>query len=295
MYYLDIHSPKTLEEALQMKRKHGEELHVLAGGSDVLIKIRNDEVDWGDKPSLLNITHIMELKYIKETLDAIEIGPLITHNEIIHDHVIKTHIPSLCKAASFIGSPQIRNQGTIGGNIVNASPAADILPILYARDAEVEVRTHEDKSMILIEEFIKGPGLVDIDPCGIVTKIVVPKLSGYIGDYLSLRQRRAISINVVSIGAEALITNDGVIEDIRIALGAVSQTVVRGKKTEKLLKNRKLSDEIEKKAIELIRKECSPIDDIRSNKTYRQAMTGILLKKFLQNLNCPRARLTRMH
>jgi CO/xanthine dehydrogenase FAD-binding subunit len=285
MYILDILSPKTLDEALSLKYDHGKNLQILAGGTDVLVNIRNDDVDWGDKPSLLNLSHIKELHYIRETLEAVEIGPIITHSEIIQNLVIKTHIPSLCKAASFIGSPQIRNQGTIGGNIVNASPAADILPILYARDAEVEVSTYDGKSMILIEDFIKGPSLVDMDPWSIVTKIVIPKLSGYCGDYLSLRQRRAISINVVSIGAETLVSDDGVIEDIRVALGAVSPTVVRGKKTEKLLINKKLSYEIMKKAIQLIRKECLPINDIRSNKTYRQAMTGILLQKLLQNIN----------
>jgi CO/xanthine dehydrogenase FAD-binding subunit len=167
---------------------------------------------------------------------------------------------------------------------VNASPAADSLPILYARDTKIEVGTIDGSVLIPINKFIKGPSLVDLDSRGIVTKIVVPKLTGYIGDYLSLRQRKAISINVVSLGAEARVSRSGYIEDIRVALGAVSPTVVRGEKTERLIQNRKTSSELIEEAIELIQRENVPIDDIRSNKMYRSKMTGVLLERFLRSM-----------
>ncbi|TFG37771.1 MAG: xanthine dehydrogenase family protein subunit M [Candidatus Aminicenantes bacterium] len=284
MYEIDIISPKTVGEALELKNERGEVLHPIAGGTDVLVSVYNNRVDWGSRPSLLNLSRIEELHFIRETSDSVEIGPLVTHREIIENPVIATHVPALSKAVSFIGSPQIRNQGTIGGNIVNASPAADSLPVLYARDAMIEVSTLDGKALLPIREFIKGPGLVDLDPAGIVTKIVVPRLSGYFGDYLSLRQRKAISINVVSLGAEMLVSNDGVIEDVRVAFGAVSPTVVRGVKTEQLLRNRKRSSELVIEAVDLVQSECVPIDDIRSNKMYRGAMAGVLLQKFLQSI-----------
>ena len=167
---------------------------------------------------------------------------------------------------------------------MHASPAADSLPVLYARNTMIEVSTLDGKALLPISKFIKGPGLVDMDPAGIVTKIVVPKLSGYFGDYLSLRQRKAISINVVSLGAEMLVSNDGVIEDVRVAFGAVSPTVVRGVKTEQLLRNRKRSSELVIEAVDLVQSECVSIDDIRSNKMYRGAMAGVLLQKFLQSI-----------
>ena len=284
MYELDIFSPKTVGEALELKNERGEALHPIAGGTDVLISVYNNRVDWGSRPSLLNLSRIEELHFIRETSDSVEIGPLVTHCEIIENPVIATYVPALSKAVSFIGSPQIRNQGTIGGNIVNASPAADSLPVLYARDAMIEVSTLDGKALLPISEFIKGPGLVDMDPAGIVTKIVVPKLGGYIGDYLSLRQRKAISINVVSLGAEILVSRDGVIEDVRIALGAVSPTVVRGVRTEQLLRNRRLSSELMREAVDLIQLECVPIDDFRSNREYRGAMAGVLIQKFLKSI-----------
>ena len=284
MYEFDIFSPTTLREALELKEERGESLHPLAGGTDVLVSVYNNRVDWGTRLNLLNLSGIEELRYLRETNDGVEIGPLVTHCELIESQLVQSHVPALCKAVSCIGSPQVRNQGTIGGNIVHASPAADSLPILYARDAEIEVSTIDGKTLIPISEFIKGPGIVDLDPTGIVTKIVVPKLSGYVGDYLSLRQRNAISINVVSFGGEILVSHEGLIEDVRIALGAVSPTVIRGVKTERLLKNRKLSQELVKEAVGLVQRECVPIDDIRSNKEYREAMVGVLLQRYLHNV-----------
>ena len=283
MFMLDISSPESLDEALELKKNHGNEIQVLAGGTDVLINI-NKGVESVHRSALLNLTKIEELGFVRETTDSIEIGSLVTHSEIIHNQLIQAHIPSLCKAASFIGSPQIRNQGTLVGNVVNASPAADSLPVLYARDALIEVSTVEKKTLVPVNEFIKGPGVVDLDPAGIVTKIVVPKLTGYFGDYLTLRQRKAVSISVVSLGGEILVSRDGVVEDVRIALGAVSPTVVRGVLTEYLLRNRRLSPGLVKEAVRVVQTECVPIDDFRSNKEYRGAMAGVLVQKFLQSI-----------
>jgi len=282
MYQFNIHSPEDLEEALELKATFGADLHPFAGGTDVLVSIRNNRVDWGEQPSLLNLNKIQALHFIKETPNTIEIGALMTHSEISNHPLIQTHIPALAKAVSYIGSPQIRNRGTIVGNLCHASPAADSLPILYCRNANIEVQTQKQTTLVPIEEFITGPGFIALDPSGIVTKISVPKLPDYIGDYLTLRQRQALSCNVVSVGIEMKYPNQREkIEDIRIALGAVSPTVIRGEKTEKLLKNKVITQDIINSAHELIQTECVPIDDVRSNKHYRQAMTGVLLSRFL--------------
>jgi carbon-monoxide dehydrogenase medium subunit len=282
VYDFSILSPTTLAEALDLKVEYGEMLHPLAGGTDVLVSIRNDRVDWGEKPSLLNLNKIQELNFIRETSETIEIGPLITHTDLTQNQIIQTYLPALAKAVSYIGSPQIRNRGTVVGNMVHASPAADSLPILYARNATIQIQTKEETHLVPIEEFIIGPGEVAITPQGIVTGIVVPKLPNYIGDYLTLRQRQALSCNVVSVGVEMLIKKS-FIQDIRIALGAVSPTVVRGRKTEALLTNKMVNVDLINKASQMIQTECIPIDDVRSNKEYRQAMTGVLLTRFLQS------------
>jgi carbon-monoxide dehydrogenase medium subunit len=283
MYDLEIYSPIGLDEALQLKKKHGEELQILAGGTDLLIQLQNNTDSWKRK-KLLNISRIESLSLVHETPHEIEIGPLVTHSQLEQNQLIAKHVPALSKAASFVGSPQIRNQGTIGGNIVNASPAADTLPILYTRDAKIEVRTLNGEKILPVTDFITGPGTIDLDPIGIVTKIIVPKMPGYMGDYLSLRQRKSMSINVVSLCAESMVSEDGVIEDIRIALGAVSPTVVRAKKTETFLQGKKISITLIENACRLVTGECIPIDDIRSNQKYRSQMTGVLLEEYLQKV-----------
>jgi CO/xanthine dehydrogenase FAD-binding subunit len=283
MYEFNIHSPMSLNEALELKSTYGAEMHPLAGGTDILVGIRNHRVDWGERPSLLNLNKIKELHFVRETSDAIEIGPLLSHTEISTHPVIQTHIPALAKAVKFIGSPQIRNRGTIAGNMCHASPAADSLPILYCRDAKIEVQTLEETMLTPIEDFITGPGMIALNENGIVSKIVVPKLSNYIGEYLTLRQRRALSCNVISVGVE-MNKHDREIQDIRIALGAVAPTVVRGRQTEELLKNKTLTKVLINEAQKLIQTECVPIDDVRSNKEYRKSMTGVLLSRFLHSM-----------
>ncbi len=283
MYDFEIRSPTDLREALELKATLGSDLHPLAGGTDVLISVRNNRVDWGEKPKLLNLNNIEELHFIRETPKSIEIGPLVTHTEIVNNPIIQTHVPALAKAVSYIGSPQIRNRGTIAGNMCHASPAADSLPILYCRNAKIEVIAQDEATLVSIEDFITGPGTIAIDPNGIVTRIIVPKLPNFQSDYLTLRQRQALSCNVVSVGIEFLRKENGEIKDIRIAGGAVSPTVVRGKKTENLLINEVLTQDLIIEAHKLIQIECDPIDDVRSNKKYRQAMTGVLLTRFLSS------------
>ncbi|MHA2225385.1 MAG: FAD binding domain-containing protein [Candidatus Hodarchaeales archaeon] len=284
MYNFDIKSPSDLREALELKATWGADLHSLAGGTDILISVRNNRVDWGKKPKLLNLNNIKELHFIRETPQTIEIGPLVTHSEMITNPIIRAHVPALAKAVSYIGSPQIRNRGTIAGNLCHASPAADSLPLLYCRNAQIEVQVKDRISLDPIEEFITGPGTIALEPNGLVTKIIVPKLPHYQSDYLTLRQRQALSCNVVSLGIEILRKEAGTILDIRIALGAVSPTVVRGKKTEDLLIGKVLSFKLINEASDLIQTECVPIDDVRSNKEYRQAMTGVLLARFLHKM-----------
>ncbi|MHA2246391.1 MAG: FAD binding domain-containing protein [Candidatus Hodarchaeales archaeon] len=281
MYDFEIISPSNLREALELKAALGADLHPLAGGTDVLISVRNNRVDWGKKPKLLNLNNIEELHFVRETPKSIEIGPLVTHTEIANNPIVKTHAPALAKAVSYIGSPQIRNQGTIAGNMCHASPAADSLPILYCRNAKIEALAQDQKTSVPIEEFIIGPGTIALDPNGIVTRISIPKLPNFQSDYLTLRQRQALSCNVVSVGIEFLRKENGEIIDIRIALGAVSPTVVRGKRTENLLINEILTQDLIIEAHNLIQTECDPIDDVRSNTKYRQAMTGVLLTRFL--------------
>ncbi|WP_455139867.1 FAD binding domain-containing protein [Candidatus Hodarchaeum mangrovi] len=285
MYNLDIETPKSLMEALTLKNKFKDGIQPLAGGTDVLVLVRNKLGKWGASPRLLNLTQIQELKFITENDGFIEIGPLTTHTQILESLIIKQYFPAFVKAVAYVGSPQIRNLGTIIGNICRASPAADSLPVLYARDAQIQIQTINNKKIIPIEEFITGPGQTVLPNNALVTKLIIPKLPNYIGDYTSIRQRIALSIVVVSVAIEAQFNQEKRrLEDIRISLGAVSPTIIRARKTEKLLMTEKLTFDLIMEAKTKVKTECVPITDIRSNKEYRQAMTSVLLGRFLDKL-----------
>ncbi|MHA2156075.1 MAG: FAD binding domain-containing protein [Candidatus Hodarchaeales archaeon] len=279
-------SPTSLAEALAIKDQYGSDIFPLAGGTDVLVMVRNKLGVWGESPPLLNLNSIPDLNFIQETDTNIEIGPLVTHTQLLESPIIAKNIPVLKKAVSIIGSPQIRNLGTIVGNMCRASPAADTLAPLYTRNTLVQVQTVNNSELLPIDEFISGPGQISIPKNGLVTKIVIPKLEGYRGDYISLRQRYALSIVVVSIAVEVLLSKDKLkIDDIRISLGAVAPTIVRARKTESLLKSHTFSEDLIEQSEKMIVEECRPISDIRSNKRYRKAMTGVLLGRILKNLN----------
>ena len=283
MYQFDVKSPTSLAEALVLKDQYQRDIQPLAGGTDVLIMVRNNLGEWRRTPLMLNLNSIPGLDFIRESEIDIEIGPLVTHTQVLESPIIEKYVPALHKAVGFVGSPQIRNLGTIIGNLCRGSPAADTLGVLYAREAKVHIQTVDSEKIVSIEEFLTGPGISTLPDNGLVTKLSIPKLPGYISDYTTLRQRVALSIVVVSIAVEALFDEDkSQIEDIRIVLGAVAPTFVRAHKTESLLKSREFTKELIGQAEQLVTSECVPITDVRSNKDYRQAMTGVLLGRFLR-------------
>ena len=285
MYHFEVKSPTSLTEALTMMDVHGKDIEPLAGGTDVLIMVRNNLGKWGEVPIMLNIHSIPGMDFITEIEDSIEIGPSVTHTQVLQSPIIKEHIPALIKAVDYIGSPQMRNLGTIIGNVVRGSPAADTLCLFYTREAKVRVQTVNSEKDIPIGDFLIGPGQTILPENGLVTKLIIPKLPDYKSDYISLRQRNALSIVVMSIAVEVLFNEEkSQISDIRIALGAVAPTIVRAHKTEQLLKSRKLTEDLIAEAEKLVTTECVPITDVRSNKKYRQAMTGVLLGRILRKI-----------
>ena len=285
MYHFEVKSPTSLAEALSLMDVHGKDIEPLAGGTDVLIMVRNNLGKWGEVPIMLNIHSIPGMDFITETNNTIEIGPTVTHTQVLQNPIIKEHIPALIKAIDYVGSPQIRNLGTIIGNVVRGSPAADTLCLLYTREAKIRVQTVNSEEDIPISDFLVGPGQTILPENGLVTKLIVPKLPGYQSDYISLRQRNALSIVVMSIAVEVHFNEEkSQINDIRIALGAVAPTIVRTPKTEQLLISKNLTDDLIAEAEQLITTECVPITDVRSNKKYRQAMTGVLLGRILREM-----------
>ncbi|HEY7510990.1 MAG TPA: FAD binding domain-containing protein [Vicinamibacteria bacterium] len=272
------HRPRSLEAALELLAMHGGERRPLAGGTDVLVRARDGLVD---RAALLDLTAVPELKGIEERGDHLWIGAAATHTEILRSAAVARHAPALPQACAVIGGPQIRNRGTLGGNLANASPAADTVPALFVADAVVELVSLSDRREVEIARFFTGPRQTVLAPDELILGVRVPRRPHVRGAFLRLGQRRAQAISKVSV-AVAMTFRDGKPDWARVALGAVAPTVIRAPRAEAAL----LSGGWEglRLARDAVRAEARPIDDLRSTREYRREMAGVLLERAVRRL-----------
>ncbi len=272
-------NPKTLSEALEAKATRG--VVAVAGGTDILVRL-HDVVDrpW---PRLLVLEGVRSLRKIIENDGYISIGTLVTFSEIENSARLNKYASQLTGAASVAGSVQIRNRATIGGNIANGSPAGDLIPPLYVLGAELELSSVDGKRIVPIETFFKGPGKTILRSNELITSIRIKKHTSP-GFFNRLTTRRALAISKVSVAASAAF-KQGVLIDLKIALGAVGPTVIRAERTEQaLLKRGKLCPGCITGAAKIAKGEACPIDDLRSTAEYRREMVAVLLKRGLTQI-----------
>lgn len=273
--------PKDLEEALAIIDK--EDAIVIAGGTDLMVRRKRSSglMPNFDKTTVF-ISRLQELKNIKKEDNFLIIGAACTFTEIAESNLV----PDCFKEViSDIASPAIRNIATIAGNICNASPAADILPLLYALEAELVVKSIAGERIIPIENFIIGPGKHILNKNEIVKEIKIPLVDFNKFYFKKVGTRKATAISKLSFVAFAKI-NDDIIEDIRISFGAVAPTIVKSKELENKVVSKNVND------IKLIKDQIlndyslliNPIDDQRSNKKYRKQVSLNLLNDFLDKL-----------
>ncbi len=265
---INVEIPKTLNELWDILEE--KDAKIIAGGTDLMVRIRAKV----EKPScIVDITEIPELHEFSYEEGLFSIGATLTHGELLEKKV-----PGLLHdAISTIGSPQIRNMGTIGGNICNASPAGDGILPLYVYDADVVLLSREGERRLPIRDFIKGPGKTDLRKGEVLYKIEIEdKHPDYIHIFKKVGKRVAMTISVVSMG---LIFKqiDGIICDIKIAYGAVSPVVLRMEELEYYLVGKSIDEETLRKAREIVMNSVSPIDDIRATAEYRRKVAGNLI------------------
>ncbi len=263
--------PTTIAEALQLCRNN--DIVPYAGGTDWMI-------GRDDSKTLLFLNGIPQLKEVEEEEEDIYIGAACTYTELLNLNLIPTVLKD---AIAGIASPAIRNAGTIGGNICNASPAGDTLPVLYALDAELVISTVDTTEVIGIEEFITGPKKTRLQKDELIEQIIIPKkkISSYY--YKKIGARKADAISKLSFVGLINIENEQ-IKDLACAFGAVGPTVVRSKELESILigktlkEAKEIKEEVMNKYNEIIR----PIDDQRSTALYRKKVSLNLLQDFLE-------------
>jgi CO/xanthine dehydrogenase FAD-binding subunit len=246
---------------------------LLAGGTDILVEAKDGRVP---REALLDVSAVEEMRGIEERGGGLWIGAAVTHTEMMESALVARYAPALPQACAVVGGPQIRNRGTLGGNLANASPAADTVPPLFAADAVVEIVSVSARREVPIAEIFTGPRRSVLARDELITGVRIPAREGVRASFLRLGQRQAQAISKVSV-AVALAFRDGRPAWARIALGAVAPTVVRAQRAEQALLAG--GPDALARAREMVMQEIAPIDDLRSTREYRRHMAGVLFER----------------
>lgn len=278
MRSFNYYAPKTLREAIDFLSTYGTEAKIMAGGTDLLVEIKDEVIT---PKYVIDLKRIAGLNNIECYKNHLSIGALVTVREVETSPLISRHLRILAEAASVLGSIQIRNKGTIGGNLCHASPSADLAPPLIALDGKLCMRGKSGERKETLENFFIGPGLTILDPDEILIEIQIPiPLPNTNGTYLKFSPRKAMDLAVV--GVATLITLDSsnsVCTQARIVLGAVAPTPIRAKKAEKILEGKKITKDDIQEASNLAAEESKPISDIRGSAWYRKQLLKVLVER----------------
>ncbi len=252
-------------------------LKIIAGGTDILVKERKE----GKSYNFIEISDLNELNIIREENGKIRIGATVTHADINKNEIINKKAQSLAIACGMVGSPQIRNMGTIGGNIVNASPAADSIPPLLIHDAICVIESIDKKKEIPLVDFIVSPYKTSIERDELLTYICINSLDGYREGYEKVAKRASLAIARLSV-AWAIKERNGIFEDVRISIGSCTPMPFRPEEAENFLKGKKKADAIIKDTVSIILKGIVEKSGMRPSYRYKLPVLEGLLTKILR-------------
>ena len=271
-------TPQSLDEVLSLLAREPRKWKPFAGGTDLMVLLEAGKLT---HRSYLNILPLQELRQIEVDETHVTLGALSTYTEVQKNVVLVEEFPMLCQAASETGGLAIQNRGTLGGNIINASPAADSPPALLAYDAQLELSSTVGVRWIPYEGFHTGYKQMGIRDDELLTRIRLPRSKEpFIHYYRKVGTRKAQAISKVCF-AGVLRQSGQQIEEVRIAVGSVAPIPLRCSGTEKVLRGQTINDKLVEVAVKEFSREISPIDDIRSTKNYRQRVAENLLADFL--------------
>ncbi len=283
MFKYDYYRAGTLDEVSEILARHQGKARIVAGGTDIMVQIREKDKRWEDLECLLDLTFLeSELRYIREEGNQIHIGALSTHTDLERSEIIKKWIPFLGKAASTVGSPQIRNRGTIGGSICNASPAADPLTPLIALEAKVVIHGKAGEREMGLKEFYLSQGKVDLNEDEFLKEFVVEKLpEGAVTEFVKLGRRKALAISRLNVSVVLMLDKEGSISYARIAPGCIFRTPDRVETAEELLIGKKPSEELWKEAGKEVSDEMIRRTGIRWSTEYKQPAVEAIVEDAL--------------
>lgn len=277
----ELLAPRNLADALDRMAAQPGEWKPFAGGTDLMVLLEAGKLP---HRKFLSLWNLPELRGIASTPEHVKLSALTTYSEIRRHEVLRREFPLLCQAAAETGSVATQNRGTLGGNIANASPAADSPPALFVYDAELELVSTTGARCVPYRGFWRGYKQIDLRSDELICAIRLPRNQNFSKHfYRKVGTRKAQAISKVCFAGAAR-TEGGRIMDVRIALGSVAPTVLRAAETEKILRGEKLAPPILQAAQQALTREIAPIDDIRSTARYRLRVAQHLLAEFCESL-----------
>ncbi|HEX8163146.1 MAG TPA: xanthine dehydrogenase family protein subunit M [Pyrinomonadaceae bacterium] len=277
----ELRAPRTLDEALGAMAREPGVWRPFAGGTDLMVLFEAGALA---HKKFLSVWRLEELKGVEVTSDHVTLGALTTYTEVQRHEVLQREFPALCAAARETGGWAIQNRGTVGGNVANASPAADSPPALLAYGAEIELVSSGGARRVKYEEFHTGYKQTAMRADELISRVRLPRASGDLRSYYrKVGTRRAQAISKVCLAATASV-REGRADAIRVAVGSVAPTVVLCARTGELLRGQKIDEGLIAAARETLSREIAPIDDIRSTAEYRLRVAANLLEEFLTSL-----------
>ena len=275
----EYHEPTSLAEAVDLGARFGDEGRFLAGGTDLIIQMHRGKLRPG---------HVMSLHRVPglDVIDAngaVRVGALVTHRALERFAGFQGRLRALVEGAEVVGGHQVRNVGTVGGNIVNASPAADVVPALVTLDASVTCLGPDGERTLPLEGFLVGPGRTARRPDELLTDVRFAGLAPHSATaFLKAGRRRAMEISVVCVAARLTLDAGGErCLEARLALGAVGPRTLRAHEAERFLEHRTLTAETLREAARLAAGCCQPISDVRASARYRQLLVATLVPRVL--------------
>ena len=275
--YLQPDSLHTLYDAMDSR---GEQLRLYAGGTDLLVLLRARKISCA---ALADVKMIPDLHGICEKEDTISIGAASSFSDIADHPLIAKYAPALSAAARKVGSTQIRFKGTIGGNIMNASPAGDGLCACYGLNSSVELASRSGIRRMPITSFLLAPRKTAIAPGEVLTRIYIPKNAFPLQQFFKVGRRNALAISVVN-GTVGLKISSGVVQQASVVLGAVAPTPVHIQAAEACLTGQSLSMPLLHKIESLVQEGICPISDIRASAEYRSYIAGVMVRRQLETI-----------
>ncbi len=279
------HGVSSLPESLELLERFGSEVKVLAGGTDLVLAMKEKRV----LPKyVLDLTGLSELDFVNQEDGVLRIGALTTHSSISGHGLIRGSAPALAEAAGLIGSLQIRNVASIGGNLCNASPAADSAPPLLAYGAQVTVVDTEGETGKPLESFFTGPGATSLKPGQLLKEIVIELPQGRSAScYHKLMRKKAVDLSLVGVAVMAELDEPGEkLVQAAVGLGGVAPTPIRAVQAEELLSGLSISEALERveEAARMAMEAASPISDVRASADYKREMVEVFTRRGLKKI-----------